>query len=134
MLSRAAEIYVAFTENSFDFFVRASLGIGRCVHEDFDERKSFSVSRTFSVITKVEEFEAKIRELAAMISEDMRSEKKKAKHFTLIAKTHNFDVKNHGTPVDKYTSDESDIINTCIKMLHEILPLDPLRLMGIKAS
>jgi len=134
ILNHLPELYVAFTENAFEFFLRSALGLGRCYHELPEERKSVSVSRTFPVISKVEDMEKKIHELAGMVSEDLKHYKKKAKHITLIVKTHNFDVRNHGTPLDKYTNDEKDIENICLKMLKELLPLDPLRLMGIKAA
>lgn len=134
ILTRASEIYIAFTENAFDFFIRSALGVARCYHETLEDRKSVNVSRTFPVITKVEEFEKKIREIAGLISEDLKQYKKKSKHITLVVKTHNFDVKNHGTPTDKYMNDADEIANVCLKMLKHLLPLDPLRLIGIKAA
>jgi DNA polymerase kappa len=53
ILNNLVDIYIGFTENSFDFFLRSALGISRCYHELAEERKSVSVSRTFTVISKV---------------------------------------------------------------------------------
>jgi hypothetical protein len=41
------DIRVCFSDTSLDFFLAAALGIARSVHEPPQERKSFSVSRTF---------------------------------------------------------------------------------------
>ena len=134
ILDSLPEVYVAFTENAFDFFLRSALGISRCYHEMPEDRKSVSVSRTFQVITKVPEMEKKVQEIAFLLAEDLQYYKKKAKHITLIIKTHNFDVKNKGVAIDRYTDDGTEITNTCLKLLKEFMPLDPLRLVGIRAT
>lgn len=134
ILSRSTELYVAFTENSFEFFIRSALGIARCYHEFYEDRKSISVSRTFPVISKVEDMEKKLGELAGMLSDDLKHYKKKANHITVIIKTHNFDVKNHGGQTEKFIDDAKEILQFSLKMFKELLPLDPLRLMGIRAS
>lgn len=128
------EVFVAFTENAFEFLIRSALGVSRCYHELPEERKSISVSRTFPVISKIPDMEKKVKEIANLLAEDLIHYKKKTKHLTLIIKTHNFDVKNRGAPVEKFIDDGEEIGNISLRLLKELLPLDPLRLIGIKAA
>jgi len=134
ILDHISEVYVAFTENAFDFFLRSALGISRCYHELPEERKSINVSRTFPVISKLPDMERKVQEIADMLAEDLSHYKKKTKHLTLTVKTHNFDVKNRGMPIDRFTDNGAEIGSICIRLLRELTPLDPLRLIGIKAG
>ena len=134
ILDHISKVYVGFTENAFDFFLRSALGISRCYHELPEERKSINVSRTFQVISKVPDMEKKMQEIADMLAEDLSNYKKKTKHLTITIKTHNFDVKNRGIPLDRFTDNPAEIGTICIKLLRELFPLDPLRLIGIKAG
>ena len=134
ILDYLPEIYVAFSEKSFDFFLRSALGISRCYHEIREDRKSVNVSRTFQTVTTVADMEKKVQEISLLLAEDLQEYKLKSKHFTLTIKTFNFDCKNRGTPIDKYTNDGTEITNVCLKLLGELMPLDPLRLIGIRAT
>lgn len=134
ILENLVDVQIAFTEITFNSFLRAALGLGRSYHEEYGDRKSISVSRTFPTISDVAGMEKKVKELAGMLAEDLVDCKKKTRHLTLTIKTHNFDVKNKGTPIDKFTDDENEIATVCLKLLKELLPLEPLRLLGIKAA
>lgn len=72
LLKKKREVKICFTENAFEFFMKSALGISRCFHEKFEDRKSLSVSRTFSTISSLSEMEAKIKELAEMITDDLQ--------------------------------------------------------------
>ena len=134
ILDNLVDVHIAFTEITFNFFLRAALGLSRSYHEEYGDRKSISVSRTFPAISDVAGMENKVREIAGMLAEDLVDCKKKTRHLTLTIKTHNFDVKNRGTPIEKFTDDEKEIATVCLKLLKELLPLEPLRLLGIKAA
>ncbi len=134
IVNNLSDLYVAFTENAFDFFMYAALGVSRSFHTTREARKSVSCSRTFPTIHNQSDMENKIREIAVLLSEELQHLKKKAKHFTLIIKTHNFDLKNKGVPIEKYIDDGVEINKIALKLFHEFLPVDPLRLIGIRAT
>lgn len=134
ILSKKKEIKICFTENSFEFFIKAALGIARCFHEKSEERKSISVSRTFPTIASFKDMENKLRELAESIADDLEYFGKMAKHITVNAKTHKFEVKSKNLVLDKFIKSKEEIFtNSCI-LLKQLWPLDPVRLLGIKLS
>ena len=56
LLNKAAEIYINFTEKAFDFLARSALGLGKNVHEKFDQiKKSLSVCFSFKPMTNQDE-------------------------------------------------------------------------------
>jgi hypothetical protein len=54
IIKRSTDLKIAFSDNSFEFFLSSALGIARSYHELPQDRKSISVSRTFKVISSVE--------------------------------------------------------------------------------
>ena len=57
ILTKAADIYINFTENAFEFLVKAAMGISRCNHEDDTgmlAKRSISFSKSFKVISRFE--------------------------------------------------------------------------------
>lgn len=62
-IKQAASIYVNFTENAFDFMIRACMGISRNVHEDQGVKKSLNISETIPVTTSYEQIRQKIEQL-----------------------------------------------------------------------
>jgi len=59
ILEKAIEIYINFTENSFEFLLKAAMGISRSVHEDdagLVAKKSISFSKSFHTISRHEQF------------------------------------------------------------------------------
>ena len=134
IINNLSDLYIAFTENAFDFFIYAAFGVSRSFHVTREARKSISCSRTFPTIHNQTDMENKIREIAILLSEELQYLKKKAKHFTLIIKTHNFDLKNKGVPIEKYIDDGVEINKIALKLFHELVPVDPLRLIGIRAT
>ena len=53
-IAMATAIYINFTENAFDFIMRACLGIARNVHEDQGLKKSLNISETFQITSDYE--------------------------------------------------------------------------------
>lgn len=134
ILNKKREIKICFTENSFEFFIKAALGISRCYHEKLEERKSFSVSRTFSTISSMKDMEAKLKDLSESIADDLEYAGKIAKHISLNAKTHKFEVKSKNLMLDKYIKSKDEIFAFSCILLKQLWPLDPVRLLGIKLS
>ena len=62
-IALATAVYVNFTENAFDFIMRACLGIARNIHEDQGLKKSLNISETFTAITDYEQIKSKIEKL-----------------------------------------------------------------------
>ncbi len=55
ILEKAADIYINFTENAFEFLVKASMGISRCNHEDdagLLAKRSISFCKSFRAISR----------------------------------------------------------------------------------
>lgn len=55
MLEKATEIYLNFTEKSFEFLIKAAMGIGWSSHLDDHEdlaKKSLSFSKSFKPISR----------------------------------------------------------------------------------
>jgi len=134
LLQKKREVKICFTENAFEFFIKSALGIARCFHEKYEDRKSFSVSRTFSTISSLSEMEIKLKDLAESIADDLQYCQKMAKHITVNAKTHKFEVKSKNLILDKYIKSQEEIFTLSCKLLRQLWPLDPVRLLGIKLS
>jgi len=134
IINNLSDLYVAFTEHTFDFFISAAFGVSRSFHIPPEARKSVSCVRTFPAIDNKSDIENKIGEIAALLSEELRNLKKKAKHFTLMIKTHSFDVKNRGGPIEKYIDDGAEINKYALKLFHELVVVDPLRSIAITAT
>lgn len=63
-ITNATNIYINFTENAFDFMVRACMGIAKNVHEDQGVKKSLNISETIPVTSNYDAIRAKIETLA----------------------------------------------------------------------
>jgi nucleotidyltransferase/DNA polymerase involved in DNA repair len=134
IIDRALDLHIGFTENASDFLLRSAMGIARCYHELPEDRKSISISRTFQALSKQEDMENKIRELAVSLSEDLKAYKKLTKQLTLTLKTFEFNVTNRVSNLEKFINDPDTIAITCIKILKEQWPVKPMRLIGIRAA
>ena len=56
-MDKAMQIYITHNENQFEFIMKASLGIARCLHNEAAgsfAKRSISISKTFSVISRKE--------------------------------------------------------------------------------
>lgn len=73
ILQNLCDIKIVFSELSFNFFVKSALGIARAYHEEPEDRKSISVSRTFKILQSREEFVQKLKELSVLLAQDMQA-------------------------------------------------------------
>lgn len=134
ILSKLEEVYIVFSDSSFDFFLEAALGIGRAYHAMPQDRKSISVSRTFPIISTEQQIDNKIKDLSKMLGQDLEGYEKVGKHLCLTFKNHKFEVKTKNMQLPKYISSADDIYHYSAKIMRELLPTEPLRLIGIKIS
>ena len=134
MIEKALEIYLGYSDNAFEFFIKSALGIARCYHELPEDRKSVSVSETFQAMHKIEDIQDKIQELAEYLANDLLGYKKLAKQITLTLKTYEFDVKCKILTLEKYSCDVESIANAALKLFKDLQPVKPLRLIGIKGG
>lgn len=134
ILRKKREVKICFTENAFEFFMKSALGIARCFHEKAEEQKSISVSRTFPTISSYSDMEKKIKELAELLADDLQYLQKLAKHLSVTAKTHKFEIKSKNLILDKYLKSQEEIFELSAKLLKQLWPIDPVRLLSIKLS
>lgn len=64
----------------------------------------------------------------------MEGYEKVGKHLCLTFKTHKFEVRTKNMPLSKYVHTAEDIYSNALKIMHELLPTEPLRLIGIKMA
>jgi len=63
VIEKASQIYLNFTENAFDFLMRAALGIALNTHGDTGIKKSLNIAETFAVNGDYEFMKAKVEKL-----------------------------------------------------------------------
>lgn len=63
VIEKASEIYLNFTENAFDFLIRAAYGIALNTHGDTGIKKSLNIAETFPVNGDYEFMKAKVNKL-----------------------------------------------------------------------
>ena len=92
-----------FSELTYGWLFRVSLGIGRSEHENDDERrrKSVSTERTFRDISSYAELAAKADDIARSLHGDIERLQVKGRTLTLKLKTAAFEVKQHSVSVDR---------------------------------
>ncbi|CAG8727127.1 14982_t:CDS:10, partial [Acaulospora morrowiae] len=134
-------IYKIFTLNSFQFLIRASLGLGSTVVKSDHNRKSMSVERTFAPLSRPEDLLAKLRELADHLSADLKKEDLSVsrqhtlhgKTVTLKFKSISYGVTNRAKTIPRYIHKADDLFYFGKQILEAELPLN-LRLMGLRLS
>ena len=88
----AAEIYVCFSPNAFQFLVQSALGVTRVTHENCVQ-KSIGVSKTFKPISEYGDYEEIVKCMSGEVAERMREQKIMGKTITLEIKTVKFNVR-----------------------------------------
>ncbi|EDK31392.1 DNA polymerase kappa protein (macronuclear) [Tetrahymena thermophila SB210] len=134
ILERVIDIKICFKDLSFDHLVSSALGIGRSWHEEETEKKSLSVSRTFQAISTIEEINEKIHQISQLLAEDAKAEQKIGKHLAVSFKNVKFQMRSKNRMLDKYIQDSEQIEKVAKELVKELLPTEPLRLIGIRLS
>eukprot|EP00743_Colponemidia_sp_Colp-15_P013226 GILK01015288.1.p1 GENE.GILK01015288.1~~GILK01015288.1.p1 ORF type:complete len:698 (-),score=116.79 GILK01015288.1:21-2114(-) len=131
-------LYQAFSQISFDFFLRAALGISSTERDTKPSlgpsRKSISCERTFRNITSEEGLFSKCREICESLAEDVAKSNLSGKTVTIKLKSSGFEVKQRAQTVHKYIHTFEDLHKIAIELLRSELPLPPIRLMGVRLS
>ncbi|SPQ93924.1 unnamed protein product (mitochondrion) [Plasmodiophora brassicae] len=126
----------AFSPRSLDWLMRVMVGIGRSKRSEtdleFQPRKSVSVSRTFRSLKHSVDLEGKLREIAAMLVEDLRG-KYKGKTLTLVVKSVDFKVTSRSMSLPHFIWRVDEIVQVGLHLLRQLYPLH-LRLMGLRLS
>ncbi|XP_027970391.1 DNA polymerase kappa [Eumetopias jubatus] len=128
-----------FSETSWHHFLHISLGLGSTHLARDGERKSMSVERTFSEISKAEEQYSLCQELCSELAQDLQKEGLKGRTITIKLKNVNFEVKTRASTVSSVVSTAEEIFAIARELLRTEIDADfphplRLRLMGVRLS
>ncbi|XP_012880757.1 PREDICTED: DNA polymerase kappa isoform X1 [Dipodomys ordii] len=139
LYQQRALLSVLFSETSWHYFLHISLGLGSTDLARDGERKSMSVERTFSEVSKAEEQYSLCQELCTELAQDLQKEGLKGRTVTIKLKNVNFEVKTRAITVSSIVSTAEEIFAIAKELLRtEINAECPyplrLRLMGVRIS
>ncbi|KAM4869827.1 DNA polymerase kappa [Urocitellus parryii] len=139
LYQQRALLSLLFSETSWHYFLHISLGLGSTHLARDGERKSMSVERTFSEISKAEEQYSLCQELCNELAQDLQKEKLKGRTVTIKLKNVNFEVKTRASTVSSVVSTAEEIFAIAKELLRTEIDADfprplRLRLMGVRIS
>lgn len=139
LYQQRALLSLLFSETSWHYFLHISLGLGSTHLARDAERKSMSVERTFSEISKAEEQYSLCQELCSELAQDLQKEGLKGRTVTIKLKNVNFEVKTRAYTVSSVVSTAKEIFAIAKELLKTEIDADfphplRLRLMGVRLS
>ncbi|XP_003408150.1 DNA polymerase kappa isoform X2 [Loxodonta africana] len=139
LYQQRALLSLLFSETSWHYFLHVSLGLGSTHLERDGERKSMSVERTFSEISKAEEQYSLCQELCSELAQDLQKKGLKGRTVTIKLKNVNFEVKTRASTVSSVVSTAEEIFAIAKELLRTEVDADfphplRLRLMGVRIS
>ncbi|XP_075864235.1 DNA polymerase kappa isoform X3 [Microcebus murinus] len=139
LYQQRALLSLLFSETSWHYFLDISLGLGSTHLARDGERKSMSVERTFSEISKAEEQYSLCQELCSELAQDLQKEGLKGRTVTIKLKNVNFEVKTRASTVSSVVSTAQEIFAIAKELLKTEIDADfphplRLRLMGVRIS
>ncbi|KAF5913636.1 DNA polymerase kappa isoform X1 [Diceros bicornis minor] len=139
LYQQRALLSLLFSETSWHHFLHISLGLGSTHLARDGERKSMSVERTFSEISKAEEQYSLCQELCSELAQDLQKEGLKGRTVTIKLKNVNFEVKTRASTVSSVISTAEEIFAIAKELLRTEIDADlphplRLRLMGVRVS
>lgn len=139
LYQQRALLSLLFSETSWHYFLRISLGLGSTHLARDGERKSMSVERTFSEINKAEEQYSLCQELCSELAQDLKKEGIKGRTVTIKLKNVDFEVKTRASTVSSVVSTAEEIFAIAKELLRTEIDADfpqplRLRLMGVRLS
>ncbi|XP_027623782.1 LOW QUALITY PROTEIN: DNA polymerase kappa [Tupaia chinensis] len=139
LYQQRALLSLLFSETSWHYFLHISLGLGSTHLARDGERKSMSVERTFSEISKTEEQYSLCQELCSELAQDLQKEGLKGRTVTIKLKNVNFEVKTRASTVSSVISTAEEIFAIAKELLRTEIDADfphplRLRLMGVRIS
>ena len=151
----APMLLTMFSEISYQWLFRVSLGLSRTEHDSEEEprRKSISTERTFRNISSCRDLERKVQEIARSLARDVEEKQLRGKTLTLKMKDSAFEVKQRSSTQSTFIHSYDDFHRIGLSLLREelahlaavrqrelnpVLPtqdgLLELRLMGLRLS
>ena len=129
-------LYLLFSENSWEYFIRVALGIGCTDVSDGSERerKSVSCETTFKATNDREQLCDIVRRLSADLAEDVKRHGVTGRAVTLKYKTSDFDNRSRVVQLHEPTADGSIIAEAAIRLLRAEPAEMHLRLLGVRLS
>ncbi|XP_062511612.1 DNA polymerase kappa-like isoform X2 [Corticium candelabrum] len=133
-------LHLLFSSTSFQFFMHITLGLGSSsVDSGSYDRKSMSVERTFSEISRPSELYEKCQELSYDLANDLQDRGLKGHTVTIKLKLVSFEVCQRAASLPKAINDPEEIFEAAVSSLRtEIKACHPeplrLRLMGVRMS
>ncbi|XP_037385911.1 DNA polymerase kappa isoform X2 [Talpa occidentalis] len=139
LYQQTALLSLLFSETSWRYFLQISLGLGSTHLARDGERKSMSVERTFSEISKAEEQYSLCKELCSELAQDLQKEGLKGRTVTIKLKNVDFEVKTRASTVSSVVSTAEEIFAIAKELLRTEIDADSphplrLRLMGVRLS
>lgn len=139
LYQQRALLSLLFSETSWHYFLHVSMGLGSTHLTRDGERKSRSVERTFSEISKAEEQYSLCQELCSELAQDLQKEGLKGRTVTIKLKNVNFEVKTRASTVSSVVSTAEEIFAIAKELLRTEIDADfphplRLRLMGVRLS
>ncbi|XP_031216196.1 DNA polymerase kappa isoform X2 [Mastomys coucha] len=139
LYQQRALLSLLFSETSWHYFLHIALGLGSTDLARDGERKSMSVERTFSELSKTEEQYSLCQELCTELAHDLQKEGLKGRTVTIKLKNVNFEVKTRASTVPSAISTAEEIFAIAKELLRtEVNAGSPhplrLRLMGVRMS
>uniref|UniRef100_A0A452QWN4 DNA polymerase kappa n=1 Tax=Ursus americanus TaxID=9643 RepID=A0A452QWN4_URSAM len=117
LYQQRALLSLLFSETSWHHFLHISLGLGSTHLERDGERKSMSVERTFSEVSKPEEQYSLCQELCSELAQDLQKEGLKGRTVTIKLKNVNFEVKTRASTVSSVVSTAEEIFAIAKELL-----------------
>nr|KAF6366877.1 DNA polymerase kappa [Pipistrellus kuhlii] len=117
LYQQRALLSLLFSESSWRYFLHISMGLGSTHLTRDGERKSMSVERTFSEISKAEEQYKLCQELCNELAQDLQKEGLKGRTVTIKLKNVNFEVKTRASTVSSVVSTAEEIFAIAKELL-----------------
>nr|KAF6490651.1 DNA polymerase kappa [Molossus molossus] len=117
LYQQRALLSLLFSETSWHYFLRISMGLGSTHLTRDGDRKSMSVERTFSEISKAEEQYSLCQELCSELAQDLQKEGLKGRTVTIKLKNVNFEVKTRASTVSSVVSTAEEIFAIAKELL-----------------
>ncbi|CAG8435954.1 4245_t:CDS:2 [Funneliformis mosseae] len=133
LLDKLVYVNMMFSEISFNFYMRISLGIGSSAINTNHTRKSMSTSRTFTPTNKVSSFYKTLRYIAEELARRLDQENMEGKTLSVVFKKQSFVQFTRQKILTRYISSRHDLYSYSRAILDKEIPIS-LRLLGIRIA
>ncbi|CAI2182667.1 13190_t:CDS:2 [Funneliformis geosporum] len=133
LLDKLVYVNMMFSEISFNFYMRISLGIGSSGISTNYTRKSMSTSRTFKPTNNVSSLYENLRYIAEELARRLDQENMEGKTVSVIFKKQSFEQFTRQKALTRYISSRHDLYSYSRAILDKEIPIS-LRLLGIRIT